>query len=116
MRSSRKSQRATRARVSASSVSLFAGKICRMTFARLRSVALFKTRTLPKRIELARSDQVSPRDLLELVQDPNPLVRMEVAWNRSATYSILLRLRHDKDATVANVARRRLMSITGFDQ
>ncbi len=118
IRSGKKSQRSKvmRSRLSASSLSHAASKIYRTTFARLRAVALFKTRSLPKRMEMARSEDVSTRDLLELVQDPNPMVRMEVAWNRSATYSILLRLRQDKDTTVANVARRRLMAITGFDQ
>ena len=73
-------------------------------------------RSLPARMEVARDEATSVRELLDLVHDPSPLVRMEIAWNRSSTYSILNILRNDKDSDVATVARRRLMALTGFDQ
>ncbi|MGD9685040.1 MAG: hypothetical protein AB7W16_28060 [Candidatus Obscuribacterales bacterium] len=64
---------------------------------------------LPERLSAARSDSLDPRLLDRLVHDPEAVVRLELAWNENVPEDVLYKLRHDADATVSGVARRRLI-------
>ncbi|MBZ0186802.1 MAG: hypothetical protein K8F91_11190 [Candidatus Obscuribacterales bacterium] len=63
---------------------------------------------LGKRIQEARRQYLRPEKIEELMQDPNPLVRMELAWNQTISKRVLLRLRKDEDSLVSEVAKIRL--------
>ncbi|MCA9819179.1 MAG: hypothetical protein KC652_29030, partial [Cyanobacteria bacterium HKST-UBA01] len=51
-------------------------------------------------------------ETLIVLNDRNPIVRLELAWNTSVSRETLQKLIRDPDPTVAAVARRRLIKST----
>lgn len=51
---------------------------------------------------------MSRQEIEELLADPNPLVRMELAWNDSVPVRALQILEQDEEPVVSEVARLRL--------
>lgn len=65
------------------------------------------------RIKLAQNPNLTEEQIQIVLNDPSPIVRLELAWNTSVSQDILRKLIRDKDRTVSTVARRRLIKTTG---
>lgn len=63
---------------------------------------------LGRRLQEAQGQAMSSQELEELLADPNPLVRMELAWNESVPVRVLRILEQDEEPVVCEVARLRL--------
>lgn len=63
---------------------------------------------LGRRLQEAQGQVMSSQELEELLADPNPLVRMELAWNESVPVHVLRILEQDEEPVVCEVARLRL--------
>lgn len=66
---------------------------------------------LADRMKLAQSPGITDLEMTILLQDPNPLVRMELAWNDSVDELTLVKLLKDRNSSVSNIARVRLSSL-----
>ncbi len=94
----------------------------RQKFSRLWSSASetakteIELRTLPleRRLQLAKSAQLTESELEHLLADPNPMVRLELVHNATITGETLELLKSDADGTVADNARRRQMQLLGI--
>lgn len=64
------------------------------------------------RVKLAQKRNPTKQEILILMSDRNPLVRLELAWNRTVSTETLRSLIRDPDRTVSAVARRRLIKAT----
>lgn len=64
------------------------------------------------RVKLAQKPNLSDEQVEIILKDPSPIVRLELAWNTTVSHEILRLLIRDKDPTVSNVARRRLIKTT----
>ena len=72
-----------------------------------------KTRqiVLIDRMNMAQSFKLSSEEAELLLSDPNPLVRIELAWNEVITEEILIRLLKDRNSSVSSIAKIRLASL-----
>ena len=59
---------------------------------------------------LAQSNHISSEEVEILLSDPNPLVRIELAWNEVITEEALVKLIRDRNSSVSNIAKSRLAS------
>lgn len=66
---------------------------------------------LADRMKLAQSPAITNLEITVLLEDPNPLVRMELAWNDSIDETALIKLLRDRNSSVSNIARVRLSSL-----
>ncbi|MDZ4833203.1 MAG: hypothetical protein SGJ27_05315 [Candidatus Melainabacteria bacterium] len=73
-------------------------------------------RTLPldKRVLLAKSPQITPKEIEHLLNDASPMVRLELVHNATMNGEILKLLKTDSDGSVADAARRRQMELLGI--
>ena len=78
----------------------------------LSLVATVICRKTRDRVEMAQRLDLTPAQIKCFINDPSPLVRMELAWNRSISQEVLRKLIRDPDHTVSSVARRRLIKST----
>ncbi len=73
-------------------------------------------RTLPleKRLQLAKSPNLTEAQLEHLIADPSPMVRLELVHNATITGEVLELLKTDEDGTVADSARKKQMQLLGI--
>ena len=64
------------------------------------------------KILLAQKSNLSKQEIQAILNDSNPTVRLELAWNKSIDQETLRKLIRDSDRTVSAVARRRLIKVT----
>lgn len=87
--------------------------IIRSTFDRvLNSARFFLSGMTADKVKLAQKWGLSEEETLIVLNDRNPIVRLELAWNTSVSRETLQKLIRDPDPTVAAVARRRLIKST----
>ncbi len=79
------------------------------TFQLLKKKVETGTMSMEERMQDARTSRLTEERASELLSDPNPLIRLELAFNDTISGEILEQLKHDPDVTVSTVARRRLM-------
>lgn len=63
-------------------------------------------------MKLAQKKNLTREEALRIVNDPDPAVRRELAWNKSTSEEILFSLLKDSDRQVVAVARRRYIKTT----
>ena len=66
---------------------------------------------LTDRMNLAQNQSISREEMELLSKDPNPLVRIELAWNESIPEGVLIQLLKDRNSSVSNIAKVRLKSL-----
>lgn len=66
-----------------------------------------RTAPLEVRMNEARTSKLTQSEIELLLKDPSPLVRMELVHNDTISGEVLERLKHDPDATVSMIARRK---------
>lgn len=64
------------------------------------------------KILLAQKQNLTEEEVTAILNDSNPTIRLELAWNKSISQQTLRRLIRDQDRTVSAVARRRLIKAT----
>ena len=79
---------------------------------RLNQAYTMVSRKKRDRMLVAQQRDLSPEQIQSLINDPSPLVRMELAWNKSLSPDVLRKLIRDPDHTVSTIARRRLIKAT----
>ena len=78
----------------------------------LNRVRFFFSGMTADKVKLAQKFGLSEEETLIVLNDRNPIVRLELAWNASISRETLQKLIRDPDPTVAAVARRRLIKST----
>lgn len=96
-------------RVVASSLYRKVGSVCAKLIEMGRNFGQAMFTPLPERLRVARSEDLDQNEVDRLIRDPSALVRLELAWNGTVSDAVLVKLRHDRNYNVANVARRRLI-------
>lgn len=66
-----------------------------------------RTAPLEERMRDARNKALSDEEVEVLLNDPNPMVRLELVHNDTISGEVLERLKHDPDVTVSTIARRK---------
>lgn len=66
---------------------------------------------LSDRMVIAQSNHISSEEVELLLTDPNPLVRIELAWNEVIPEEVLIKLIKDRNSSVSNIAKSRLASL-----
>ena len=66
-----------------------------------------RTAPLEERLHDARNAVLSDDEVEVLLNDPNPMVRLELVHNDTISGEVLERLKHDPDVTVSTIARRK---------
>lgn len=74
----------------------------------VRLFSCFRTDT----VKLAQKSFLSEEEVMRVLNDGNPLARLELAWNNTVSRETLSHLLRDPDRTVSAVARRRLIKVT----
>ncbi|MCA9803680.1 MAG: hypothetical protein KC777_17030 [Cyanobacteria bacterium HKST-UBA02] len=95
----------------ADSLATLAGSIDRLLGSLSRAYRRWRRTSrviLGRRLQDAQSHAMSRQEIEELLADPNPLVRMELAWNDSVPVRVLQILEKDDEPVVSEVARLRL--------